>query len=107
MKQGFSVIVDGTCNFSEVLDQGSALVRQYGYSYWYVGRRLRAREPMTSQRAAVDQPSFAAAAAATQRSRDGPGPCLEADCWLAGGGALAARQLFTHTFNLTQSSFGV
>lgn len=70
MRQDFSVIVDSTCNFQEVLDQGSALARQHGHDYWYVeckvrdidllDKRLRAREPMTSQRAGVNQPPSAA-----------------------------------------------
>jgi predicted kinase len=73
MKQGLDLIVDSTCNFQQVLDQGSALAKQYGHAYWYVeckvqdvdllNQRLRARDPMTSQRAAVDCPPPAAAAA--------------------------------------------
>ncbi|KAK0618524.1 P-loop containing nucleoside triphosphate hydrolase protein [Bombardia bombarda] len=72
MKQGFSVIIDSTCNFPEVLDQGTAYAKQYGYTYWYVeckvedvdllDKRLRARDPMTSQRTGVDHPPSAAAA---------------------------------------------
>jgi predicted kinase len=72
MKQGLSVIIDSTCNFQEVLDQGSASASKQGYAYWYVecrvqdvdllDQRLRARDPMTSQRAGVDRPPPAAAA---------------------------------------------
>ena len=72
MKQGFSVIIDSTCNFQEVLDQGAAYARQYGYTYWYVeckvedidllDERLRTRDSMTSQRTGVDQPPAAASA---------------------------------------------
>ncbi|KAK8068851.1 hypothetical protein PG994_005467 [Apiospora phragmitis] len=74
MKQGFSVIIDSTCNFQEVLDNGSAHAKQHGYAYWYVeckvedvdllDKRLRTRDPMTSQRTGVDLPPAAAAAAA-------------------------------------------
>ncbi|KAI9675067.1 MAG: hypothetical protein M1817_001474 [Caeruleum heppii] len=71
MKQGLDVIVDSTCNFKEVLDRGSALAKQFGHTYWYVeckvqdidllDQRLRSRDPMTSQRTAVDCPPAAAA----------------------------------------------
>ena len=64
MKQGRSVIVDSTCNYQQVLDSGSALARRHGSAYWYVecrvrdvellDRRLRARDPMASQRGSVD-----------------------------------------------------
>lgn len=70
MKQGLNIIIDSTCNFQEVLDQGSALARQHGYTYWYVeckvqdvdllDQRLRSRDPMTSQRSSVDCPPAAA-----------------------------------------------
>ncbi|KAK2592214.1 hypothetical protein QQS21_010102 [Conoideocrella luteorostrata] len=74
MKQGLSVIVDSTCNYPEVLAQGSALAAQHGYAYWYVecsvrdvgllDHRLRSRpNPMPSQRSAIDRPPAAAAAA--------------------------------------------
>ena len=33
MKQGFNVIIDSTCNFQEVLDQGSTLAEQHGFTY--------------------------------------------------------------------------
>ncbi len=72
-QQGSNVIVDSTCNFQEVLDQGSALAEQHGLAYWYVecrvedidllDQRLRARTPMTSQRTGVDRPPEAASAA--------------------------------------------
>ncbi|KAL9099932.1 MAG: hypothetical protein Q9163_004634 [Psora crenata] len=57
MKQGLSVIVDSTCNFPEVLDQGSCKVRDVDL----LDQRLRARDSMTSQRTAVDCPPPAAA----------------------------------------------
>ena len=70
MKQGLNVIIDSTCNYQEVLDKGSQLATQHGYAYWYVeckvrdinllDQRLRNREPMASQRAAVDCPPAAA-----------------------------------------------
>ncbi|KAJ4204317.1 hypothetical protein NW767_004510 [Fusarium falciforme] len=73
MKQGLSVIVDSTCNFQEVLDRGSALAEQQGFTYWYVeckvedidllDERLRTRDPMKSQRTAVDCPPVAASSA--------------------------------------------
>ncbi|KAL9024342.1 MAG: hypothetical protein Q9196_006585 [Gyalolechia fulgens] len=66
MKQGLSVIVDSTCNFTEVLEQGSACANEYGHDYWYVeckvrdisllDQRLRTRGSMTSQRTGVDSP---------------------------------------------------
>ncbi|KAI0534520.1 ABC transporter [Xylaria digitata] len=79
MKQGLSVITDSTCNYPEVLNQGSQLAAQYGYHYWYVecqvrdidllDWRLRTRDPMASQRTAVDSPPVAA-----QASRAGEDP---------------------------------
>lgn len=70
VKQGLNVIIDSTCNFKEVLDHGSALAKQYGFTYWYVeckvedidvlDERLRTREPMKSQRTGVDLPPAAA-----------------------------------------------
>lgn len=73
MKQGLSVIVDSTCNFQEVLDRGSALADQQGFTHWYVeckvedidllDERLRTRDPMKSQRTAVDCPPAAASGA--------------------------------------------
>nr|POF01187.1 hypothetical protein CFP56_21135 [Quercus suber] len=69
-KQGFNVIVDSTCNYPEVIDQGSTLASQQGYAYWYVecqvrniellDKRLQTRTPMASQRTAVDCPPAAA-----------------------------------------------
>ncbi|KFA63408.1 hypothetical protein S40285_06583 [Stachybotrys chlorohalonatus IBT 40285] len=77
MEQGLNVIVDSTCNYPEVLDQGSALALGHGYAYWYVecrvrdmellDRRLRAREPMLSQRKAVDCPPAAAGTALAEQ----------------------------------------
>ncbi|KAL9129385.1 MAG: hypothetical protein Q9217_002149 [Psora testacea] len=60
IKQGRNVIIDSTCNYNEVLDQGTALARQYGYDYRDVecrvddvgllDRRLHNRAPLRSQR---------------------------------------------------------
>ncbi|KAJ6260022.1 hypothetical protein Dda_5667 [Drechslerella dactyloides] len=36
MKQGHNVIMDSTCNFQTVLDNGTALALKYGYSHKYV-----------------------------------------------------------------------
>ncbi|KAK1979117.1 hypothetical protein LZ30DRAFT_631860 [Colletotrichum cereale] len=73
IKQGFNVIVDSTCNFQEVLDQGYALCEKYNFTHWYIechvddidllDERLRAREPMKSQRASVYCPPAAASSA--------------------------------------------
>lgn len=70
MKQGHSIIIDSTCNYQETLDQGSALAKQYGYTYWYIeckvqdiallDQRLRSRDAMKSQRTAVECPPAAA-----------------------------------------------
>lgn len=66
LKQGRSVVMDCTCNYPEVLDNGAALAERYGCEYWYVecrvtdlevlDRRLRGRVAMRSQRTAVDCP---------------------------------------------------
>ncbi|KAK5635066.1 hypothetical protein RRF57_010778 [Xylaria bambusicola] len=66
IKQGLSVIIDSTCNYDEVLKEGSALAAKYGCEYWYIeckvqdidllDQRLRKRDPMASQRTAVDSP---------------------------------------------------
>lgn len=63
IKQGRNVIIDSTCNYNEVLNQGTALARQYGYNYQYfecrvddvdlLDRRLRNRIPLRSQRTGV------------------------------------------------------
>ncbi|KAI8662467.1 hypothetical protein NCS56_01050700 [Fusarium sp. Ph1] len=73
MKQGLSVIVDSTCNFQEVLDRGSAIAEHQGFTYWCVeckvedidllDERLRTRDPMKSQRTAVNCPPAAASSA--------------------------------------------
>lgn len=70
MKQGLGVIMDSVCNYEQVLNQGSALAKKYGYTYWYVecqvrdidllDKRLRARDPLPSQRTGVDRPPAAA-----------------------------------------------
>jgi len=80
MKQGLSVIIDSTCNFLEVLDQGTALAKQHSYSYWYVeckvqdidllDQRLRIRDPMTSQRTDVDCPPAAGYGARLSKDSD-------------------------------------
>jgi hypothetical protein len=72
MRQGFSVVIDSTCNFSEVLERGSSCARAHGYTYWYVeckaqdidllDQRLRTRGSLTSQQTGVDRPAAAAAA---------------------------------------------
>ncbi|KAJ3473424.1 hypothetical protein NLG97_g10314 [Lecanicillium saksenae] len=72
LSQGLSVIVDSTCNYQMVLDQGTMLAERHGCGYWYVecatedveelDRRLRGRTPMLSQRSAVDEPPVGAAA---------------------------------------------
>jgi predicted kinase len=66
IKQGRNVIIDSTCNYSEVLDRGSALARQYGCDYRYIeckvdhidllDERLRKRVPHRSQRTGVSCP---------------------------------------------------
>ena len=66
IKQGRNVIIDSTCNYNEVLDQGTALARQYGYDYRYVEcrvddvdllhRRLCNRVSLRSQRTGVNRP---------------------------------------------------
>ncbi|KAI1409592.1 hypothetical protein F5Y13DRAFT_169607 [Hypoxylon sp. FL1857] len=71
-KQGISIIIDSPCNFQEVIDQGSTLAKDHGYTYWYVeckvesidllDQRLRAREPMASQRTGIDCPPVGACA---------------------------------------------
>ncbi|KAJ3542001.1 hypothetical protein NM208_g4327 [Fusarium decemcellulare] len=70
MRQGLNVIIDSCCNYPEVLDQGSTLASQNDYVYWYVetrvqdidllDKRLRTRDPMSSQRTGVDCPPAAA-----------------------------------------------
>lgn len=70
MKQGLHIIVDSTCNFQTILDQGTTLAMNHGYNFWYVeckvqdidilDRRLRSRRPMTSQRTGVYRPPAAA-----------------------------------------------
>ncbi|KAH8586270.1 hypothetical protein B0O99DRAFT_528971 [Bisporella sp. PMI_857] len=64
--QGRSVIIDSVCNYDEVIENGSALAKKYGYEYRYVecrvddiellDGRLRSREPLRSQRTGVDRP---------------------------------------------------
>ena len=69
IKRDLIVIIDSTCNYRSVLDQGSALAKQHDYTYWYVecqvqdvdllDQRLRSRSQMTSQRNGVDRPPAA------------------------------------------------
>ncbi|KAK7217460.1 hypothetical protein V2G26_005463 [Clonostachys chloroleuca] len=65
LKQGFSLIIDSTCNYREILDRGIELAGRHGCEYWYVecrvtdiellDGRLRARTAMRSQRTGVDR----------------------------------------------------
>ena len=65
IKQGGNVIIDSTCNYDKVRDQGTALARRYGYEYRYVecrvddvdmlDQRLRNRVPLRCQRTGVDR----------------------------------------------------
>ncbi|KAI9803293.1 MAG: hypothetical protein M1825_002084 [Sarcosagium campestre] len=76
MNQDVSVIIDSTCNYPEILEQGITLAAQHGYAYWYVeckvgdvdllDKRLRARPAMASQRSAVDCPPVAAQGTGTR-----------------------------------------
>lgn len=80
MNQGVNVIIDSTCNYPEVLEQGTALTAQHNYAYWYVecqvgdvdllDKRLRARPAMASQRSAVDCPPVAAQSTITRLGED-------------------------------------
>jgi predicted kinase len=66
IKQGRSIIVDCPCNFDQIIDQGTALARKYGYDYKYIecqvkdiellDKRLRNRIPLRSQRTGVNSP---------------------------------------------------
>ncbi|KAJ2966061.1 hypothetical protein NQ176_g10322 [Zarea fungicola] len=70
MKQDHNIIIDSTCNYQQILDQGAALAEKFGYTYWYVeckvediyllDQRLRTRVSMASQRTGVDCPPAAA-----------------------------------------------
>ena len=70
IKQDLIVIIDSICNYQNVLDQGSALAKQYNYTYWYVecrvqdidllDQRLRFRDSMMSQPTGIDRPPAAA-----------------------------------------------
>lgn len=74
VRQGHSVIVDSTCHYREVVDQGAGCAAEHeGYAYWYVecrtdpdvdvemlDGRLRARKALPSQRTGVDRPPRAA-----------------------------------------------
>ncbi|KAI1818658.1 P-loop containing nucleoside triphosphate hydrolase protein [Poronia punctata] len=77
-RQGHNVIIDSTCNYPEVLDRGTECAREHGYAYWYVecraddiellDSRLRARDPLPSQRTAVDRPPQVAGVVGDQRA---------------------------------------
>jgi predicted kinase len=64
MKQGHNVIIDSTCNYRQVIDEGMALAKTLGHEYWYIesnssdiallDARLRLRKGLRSQRASVD-----------------------------------------------------
>ena len=66
IQQERSIIIDSTCNYKEILEQGAALAQKYGCDYWYVeckvddvdvlDGRLRKRVPLRSQRRGVDRP---------------------------------------------------
>ncbi|KAK8017056.1 hypothetical protein PG993_015245 [Apiospora rasikravindrae] len=70
VKQGLNVTIDSVCNYQMALDQGSALAERHGYDYWYVecrvediallDERLRARNPMRSQRTGINCPPVGA-----------------------------------------------
>lgn len=96
LKQGFSVIIDSTCNYQMVLDNGSALAEKYGCAYWYVecrvedidllDGRLRARNPLASQRTSVDQfPVAATKARVGENPRDRFKKWIENPCRPEGG----------------------
>ncbi|OAQ96943.1 hypothetical protein LLEC1_03621 [Akanthomyces lecanii] len=51
MQSGMSVIIDSTCNFAQVLQQGAALAEKYGYAYWYVECRAAKGVVNVEQRA--------------------------------------------------------
>ncbi|KAF2175983.1 hypothetical protein K469DRAFT_679272 [Zopfia rhizophila CBS 207.26] len=66
VKQDRSVIIDGVCNYSQVLENGAALAQKYDFAYHYVeiraesmellDQRLQQREPLRSQRTGVFRP---------------------------------------------------
>jgi predicted kinase len=66
IRQERNVIMDSTCNYENVLNQGTDLAKRYGYDYSYVecrvkdvellDQRLRKRTPQRSQRTGVCQP---------------------------------------------------
>jgi predicted kinase len=66
IKQGRNVIMDSTCNYDNVLDQGMDLASRYGFEYKYIechvkdidllDQRLRGRVPLRSQRTGVTRP---------------------------------------------------
>jgi predicted kinase len=65
-EQGYSVIIDSTCNYQSVLDRAISLAEQYESIFWYVecrvkdvdllDQRLRARDAKRSQRTGVNSP---------------------------------------------------
>ena len=66
IKQGRSVIIDSVCNYNELINDGIALARKYGYDYKYIeckvgdidllDRRLQTRTSLRSQRTGVNRP---------------------------------------------------
>lgn len=72
MQQSTNIIIDSTCDYHQVPDQGSAVAAKHGYDYWYVEcnsndidmlyerLRIRSATTMASQRTAVDAPPAAA-----------------------------------------------
>lgn len=81
MEQGVaSVIIDSTCNYPQILNQGMELAKQYDYTYWYIeckvsdidllDKRLRSRLPMESQRSGMDCPPVAAQSNITSFGED-------------------------------------
>ncbi|KAF3901470.1 hypothetical protein ABW21_db0208682 [Orbilia brochopaga] len=66
LKQGYNVVMDSTCNFQEILDNGAALALKYGHTYRYVecrvddidllDQRLSTRVSSRSQRSGVNCP---------------------------------------------------
>jgi predicted kinase len=68
IKQGRNVIVDSPCQYTEILERGTALAEKSNYEYKYVwcrvksedvemlDQRIRSRAPMRSQRTGVFRP---------------------------------------------------
>ena len=81
IKQGRSVIIDSVCNYNELINDGIALARKYGYDYKYIeckvgdidllDRRLQTRTSLRSQRTGVNRPP---AGATPRRTHSRPAP---------------------------------